>query len=172
MNEDERELCRITFDWDKENSNTKIYTKELTAQVVKTPTKFKNIIGQFDLLPGNIYFWELKMKYGVHFMVGVVKKETVEKDPDCQFFESDGGYAYYNRGLLRAKGFGLKLAYGSPYSMGDTVGVLFDSHHGTLSFLLNDKNLGPAFVTKDLCKDVYVPAVAMLVDGETVEVVD
>jgi hypothetical protein len=173
------ELYRITFDWDNKHTSKKIRKKGIKAQVIKSNGDFKNSFGNYEMYPGGKYYWELKLTYGVHFMIGVMREEEISKedlalkvDKNSPFFSKQGGFAYYSQGYLRAKGINIspKSEYGEPYSMGDTIGVLLDMKKGTLSFSKNGKMFGPAFVNNALKNDVYLPAVGMLIDGETVEV--
>jgi len=161
---------KIYFDWNSDRKSPYLEASLTRVTCTRSIGEFKTIFGSYKLFPGDIYYWEIRICYGMHFMVGIAKEGTSVSNEE-HFANLDGGYAYYSGGMLRSKNTDATRTYGSTFSTGDTIGVYLDSQKGVLSFTLNGKSLGPAFIMSELKDNVYVPAVAVLVDGETLELV-
>lgn len=129
---------------------------------------YKNVYGDFALLPNGVYYWEILIKNGSHFKIGVIAGAFFKDIQGKKGAFSDNlcGFAYYSQGELRSGSNCKGPAYGEGYGIGDTVGVLFDRYAGTLSFLVNGVNLGVAF-NKINNDTVFFPAVACLLKDES-----
>lgn len=160
---------QIYFSWMFSNLDPKLKISDsgnaLTCQSSIGP--FKNAYGNFPLLPNGIYYWELQIRKGAHFKIGIVDLTKLKPDAKGAFSDFDSGFAYYSMGELRNKSNLKGVLYGGGYGIGDTIGILFDRCKGTLSFFNNGTNLGVAFHIKDK-ESIFYPAVGMLMKEETV----
>lgn len=178
----EKELYKIFFDWNKNSSSKKLSINSDKIQLNSSASGFKNAFGNFYLHPGNIYYWEFNLVHGVNFIIGIKRiEEDNEEVEDLQemddngkyWYETEGGYALTSHKVLKWKTTEVsKMTYGRSFQMGDKIGVLLNSNSGTLTYFINDVCFGPAFVNKELKEGVFVPVVGMLVDGETIELVN
>lgn len=142
------------------------YGNLLTCQSSVGP--FKNAFGNFPLIPNGIYYWEIQIKKGCHFKIGVADTSKIKESFKGAFSDGNFGYSYYSMGELRQNSNVKGLKYGDGYGIGDSVGVLVDRYQETISFSVNGKDLGIAFNFKHNEKETtFFPAVACLLKDES-----
>lgn len=157
----------IYFSWITSNLDPKLkHNGSDILNCLSSIGPYKNAYGFFPLLPNGIYYWEILIRKGTYFKIGIVSFENEKENIKGAFSDISFGYAYYSQGELRSGSNKKGPLYGEGFGAGDNVGVLFDRNKGTLSFFLNGKDLGIAF-SKINKKMIFFPAVACLLKDES-----
>ena len=161
---------QIYFSWISSNVNPKLKISDQGNSLTSLSSigPFKSAYGNYPLLPNGIYYWEIQIKKGSFFKIGIADHTKFKPDFTGAFSDTDFGYAFYSMGELRHQSNIKGPKYGQGYGIGDNVGVLFDRYLGTLSFFCNGLDLGVAFKGINLKNTVFYPAVACLLKDESI----
>ena len=164
---------KIAFEWLSDSKRLRLNGP--TCKCLHSNGPFKSAYGQFDLLPGGIYCWEVEAIKGTNFKIGVMKKKD-DMPFDKAFSDDKDGFAFYSMGQLR-NGTNTSTAtvnkdYGKCFGNKDVVGVYLDMTKGYLAYFLNGEFQGPAYMTAEFKEAIYVPAVAVLIEDEEFCVVE
>jgi len=160
---------QIYFSWMVSNIDPKLKINEIGNSItcLSSIGPFKNAYGNYPLLQNGIYYWELQIKKGSYFKIGIVDLTKIKDSFKGAFSDLDFGYSFYSMGELRHQSDLKGPIYGSGYGIGDCIGVLFDRYKDTLNFFYNGTDLGVAFKIKK--KDrIFYPAIACLMKDETI----
>jgi len=134
MDIDLKSIPKIAFDWHSESK--RMETRGPDCKCLHSNGPYKSAYGEFDLIPGGIYCWEIEAIRGTNFKIGIVKKKEGLLY-DKAFSDEIDGFAYYSYGQLRN---GLNMPnnttkeYGKSYGNKDIVGVYFDATKGYLAY--------------------------------------
>lgn len=81
---------RICFDWDKDSESPEgsFDSMRERASCLNSTGHFKSILGSFKLVPGEVYYWEVKVLYGSHFLIGVARSAPTASVGDDTAFTS------------------------------------------------------------------------------------
>lgn len=166
-------LPLTSFAWDEKLTNPSLRISGDGVRCKMSVGPHKTAYGKIDLIPGRCYAWEIYIRNGVHFKVGVKRKEEAEATQSKgSFADAKSGFAYYSFGEKRngtnkkSESYGNSVKKTTNFSNGDRITVYFDMVNGVLGFFLNHSYLGDAFVEKDFTRSVYVPAVSCLIGEE------
>ena len=120
------------------NPSLKFFDDQYSTVEVTTSTgPYKNLYADIVIQKGDIYYWEIKIVRGTNFKIGVFKESAIAGFKGRAFSDNASGYAFYSTGHLRNGSNKTGEAYLTGYGPGDTVGVLFDTKKGELSFRKN-----------------------------------
>lgn len=89
---------KIAFDWFSSSKRLKL--EGPNAKCLHSIGPFKSAYGEFDLIPGGIYSWQIEVVRGTNFKIGIAKKKD-ELVCDKAFSDDQDGYAFYSYGQLR-----------------------------------------------------------------------
>ena len=158
----------ISFDWSTTYIDPKLKSTLASKEIlcIDSTGPYKTVLGNYLLIPGNISYWEIKILKGAYFKIGVIKTAAKAQVIKGSFSDTDDGWSFLSIGELRHNSDKTGKIYGTPYSVGDTVGVLFDQFKGKLGYFINNKYSGDAFIDKNFAKDTFYPAISVLVKGE------
>jgi len=165
-------LPKIAFDW--HSLNKRLSLKGPNAKCLHSNGPFKTAYGEFDLIPGGVYSWEVEVVKGTNFKIGIAKKKE-DLVYDKAFSDDKDGYAFYSYGQLRNGTNNTANAtkdYGKSYGNKDVVGIYFDMTKGYLAYFINGIFQGPAYMSVEFKEDIYIPAVACLIEDEEFCVVE
>ena len=155
-------LERHDWTWDTTTRSQSVRLVQFNTQIIFHPTYSAgtaSVFGSLPLLTPHHHYWEVKMLspvYGTDVMVGLATK-AINTTSHTHSFASLLGHDSHSWGFSY-QGFvqhgGKKVAYGSRWGKGNTVGVHYDSWRGTVEFYLDRKPLGLA-CTGLLGKEVF-----------------
>lgn len=157
---------RIYFEWSNPAQFDEITLRDAKVLCNSSRTHSAYAIGNYRLLPGYKYFWEIKCENGVNFKVGIVKS-SFEPKKDLNISDV---CLFSSRGMVQSQGSEKGVDTTFKYSAGDTLGVHFDGVKGSLTYFLNGKRLGTFFVSSILKQEVFQPIVYLMTEGELLSV--
>ena len=138
-----------------------------TTVTVSEGNSFKSVVADQPMTPGGRYFFQVQIKSGSLFKIGVCSRR---QSPEHAFCDTEQGWAIYNGQLRHGSNHDGKK-YGTALSPGDTVHVIFDTIEGTLSFGKNGTEWGVAFRDRAFCEQEFYAAVALIYMGDSFELV-
>lgn len=162
------ESYRIKFDWANPASFAEVSIRNNKAMCTTSRTNFVFLAGNFKLLPGNTYFWEVSLDNGVNFKVGIIKASGLlkkELDPKDTFLLTSRGFAICSSSDK-------PVDYSVKYSAGDKIGIYYDGIRGSLTYYLNGIRQGIFFVSAALKNEVFYPLACMMTEGELFSVTE
>lgn len=143
-------------------------------------TTYATIIGNIPIPLNGVTSWNIKIlktwNHGQGVYIGVASSNVNQDFSDN--FEKDGWYFNCHNSKLwsgpphnyRAVEYGPRKRDGLYVQTGDVVGVVVDTTKGSLSFVLNEVNLGIAYSGIPLDKPI-VPCVILEYEGDSVEII-
>lgn len=155
--------------WDPENCNPCISISQNALKITQTENAFGHVLGlpstpkiTSDSKEKKFYF-EIKINLirgGI--FIGIVNQKFNFKNcnlPSKEIGDFVGSWAMDSySGSIGTEG--KWKSYGKKLKKGDLIGVLLDLEQQTLSFTLNNQNLGVAF-TNLVPEDIYFPAISL-----------
>lgn len=99
---------------------------------------------------GNYYYWEITVfdkTYGTSVMFGLcTSKQSLHSNEYCNLIGLDEhGWSLSHKGLIWHDGKYANFTQTFPANQTITIGLLFDTMRGELSYFMNGQNLGVAF---------------------------
>lgn len=110
---------------------------------------------------GNYYYWEVTIYdkiFGTSMMLGLCTEDQALQRADyCNLIGLDAnGWSLSHKGLIWHDGKVARYTNDFGANQDTTIGLLFDTMRGELSYLINGENLGVAFSGLNNCnKDLY-----------------
>lgn len=113
---------------------------------------------------GNYYYWEVSVydkTYGTSVMFGLCTKEqSMHVNDYCNLIGLDrNGWSLSHKGLIWHNGQRSDYTQIFPANQSITVGMLFDTMRGELSYYMDGRCLGVAFYRLNACNQELYPAI-------------
>ncbi len=150
------------------NENTEINDNIITSISSRGP--YKNVYGDFDLLPHNKYSFSFRIINALICKIGIIKKDKLEEKKKTfqeTFSDFPEGFALFSNGNTRngSKNDINSQKFCRPFCLGDIISVFFDGKNGILEYYLNGKFCG-RFMEFVFSENIYVPIIALQGDDE------
>ena len=89
---------QIYFSWISSNVNPKLKISDQGNSLTSLSSigPFKSAYGNYPLLPNGIYYWEIQIKKGSFFKIGIADHTKFKPDFTGAFSDTDFGYAFYS----------------------------------------------------------------------------
>jgi len=132
----------------------------------------KTALSEFGISSGSAtWHFEIASPNSTHITIGILTEEAAKRNRDGDFLNSNTqkGWGFYQRNGCIGHCGPAATQYGRTYGQFDRISVHIDCSSRTLSFLLNDESLGPAFA--DLPSGKFHAAVSLRDPGDKVRLV-
>jgi hypothetical protein len=158
----------VNFKWERCGSAAVCSGRLLTSN--GPGASYASALGDLEMKPNTgLYFWEVHVSNigNSAAWAAAIGVATVDLPLDGYLSKTDSGWAYVHGGVRAHDSGTYANAYGATYTTGDTIGVVFNSDIGSLSFLKNQVDLGIAYTG---IRQIVRPA-AHVQDGSIIQIV-